>query len=58
VLALGGAGCLLPVAPGIPFLLAGLVILGRDYGWARQVLRRVRRWAARARTKVRAGTKA
>ena len=31
LLAIGIAGCVLPVIPGIPFSLAGLIILARDY---------------------------
>jgi len=38
LLLVGIAGCLLPLLPGIPFLLAGAAILGWDH-WA------VRPWA-------------
>jgi len=38
LLIVGIAGCLLPVIPGIPFLLGGAAILGWDH-WA------VRPWA-------------
>jgi hypothetical protein len=27
-----------PILPGIPFLLAGLVLLGRHYAWARRLI--------------------
>jgi uncharacterized membrane protein YbaN (DUF454 family) len=54
LLVVGVAGCVLPVAPGIPLVLAGLVILARDYKWARQVLRRGKRWLVRARARRRA----
>jgi hypothetical protein len=30
-LAIGVAGCLLPILPGIPFLLVGLKLLGPDH---------------------------
>jgi uncharacterized protein len=35
LIVLGLAGCLLPIAPGIPFLIAGLALLAEDYAWAR-----------------------
>ena len=54
LLALGIAGCLLPVIPGVPFLIAGLIILARDYKWARFALRRVKRWVVQARRRARA----
>ena len=54
LLALGIAGCLLPVIPGIPFALAGLLILGRDYAWARSALRTAKRWVVRMRRRARA----
>jgi uncharacterized membrane protein YbaN (DUF454 family) len=44
LLLLGVAGCLLPVIPGIPFLLAGAAVLGWDH-WA------VRPWAKYIRRK-------
>lgn len=43
LVALGVAGCLLPVVPGIPFLIAGAALLGpedplvrRFLGWAKR----------------------
>ncbi len=51
LLVAGVAGCVLPVAPGIPLVLAGLVVLGRDYHWARQTLQWVKRWVVRMRRK-------
>ncbi len=51
LLAVGVAGCLLPVAPGIPFLLAGLALLAPDYAWARLGMRKLKGWVARARKK-------
>ncbi len=44
LMVLGIAGCVLPVIPGIPLLIAGLIILGRDYEWARSALHRVKQW--------------
>ncbi|WP_260703416.1 PGPGW domain-containing protein [Edaphobacter flagellatus] len=49
----GIAGCILPVIPGVPLLLAGLLILARDYRWAKSMLHRVKRWGVRARRKAR-----
>ena len=36
---LGVAGLLLPVLPGAPLLIAGLVLLSADHHWARNCLR-------------------
>jgi uncharacterized protein len=41
---LGVAGLMLPVLPGIPLLIMGLVLLSADYRWARTCLRRVKLW--------------
>lgn len=49
----GIAGCILPVIPGVPLLLAGLLILAQDYAWAKGMLHRVKRWVVRARRKAR-----
>jgi uncharacterized membrane protein YbaN (DUF454 family) len=49
----GIAGCILPILPGVPLLLAGLLILARDYVWAKRTLRRVKRWAVKIRRKAR-----
>jgi len=54
LLVLGLAGCLLPVLPGIPFALAGLIILARDYSWAKTVLRKAKRKVVTLRRRVRA----
>jgi uncharacterized membrane protein YbaN (DUF454 family) len=42
---LGVAGLILPFLPGVPLLIAGLVMLSADYRWARNCLRRVKLWA-------------
>jgi uncharacterized protein len=54
LLVAGVAGCVLPVAPGIPFLLAGLALLAKDYAWARRAIRKMKRWLVQARKKIRA----
>jgi uncharacterized protein len=43
LIVIGIAGCLLPILPGIPFLLAGVAVLGTDHvlvrsahGWLRR----------------------
>jgi uncharacterized membrane protein YbaN (DUF454 family) len=41
---LGVAGVILPVLPGAPLLIAGLVLLSQDYRWARNCLDKVRLW--------------
>ena len=40
----GVAGLLLPVLPGAPLLIAGLVVLSADHRWARNYLRKVKLW--------------
>ena len=52
LLILGLAGCVLPIIPGIPLLIAGLIILGKDYAWARFALRKVKRLAVRIRRRA------
>jgi uncharacterized membrane protein YbaN (DUF454 family) len=54
LLAAGIAGCILPVIPGFPLVIAGLLILARDYVWAKRALHRAKRWAVHARRKMRA----
>jgi uncharacterized membrane protein YbaN (DUF454 family) len=54
LLVTGIAGCVLPIIPGIPLLLAGLLILSRDYVWARALLRKIKRKAVSVRRKARA----
>jgi uncharacterized protein YqgC (DUF456 family) len=46
---LGLAGLLLPVAPGVPLLIAGLALLAVDYPWARRWLDWVKARVARLR---------
>lgn len=40
---LGLFGIILPILPGIPFLLIGLFILSSKYVWAHQLLGKIRR---------------
>ena len=49
---LGIAGCVLPVIPGIPLLLAGLALLATEYAWAKVALARLKSWVDRARGKT------
>ncbi len=58
---LGVAGLFLPILQGILFLVIGLLILSREYTWARNLLRRfeerfpeVSKKASRAARRVRA----
>lgn len=52
LLALGIAGCLLPIAPGVPFLIAGLAILAHDYVWARRAKTRAKHYARKVKRKI------
>jgi len=54
LLAAGIAGCVLPVIPGIPLLLAGLLVLAQDYLWAKSALGKTKRWAVYVRRRTRA----
>ncbi|HEY7351791.1 MAG TPA: PGPGW domain-containing protein [Terriglobales bacterium] len=38
----GLLGIVLPILPGIPLLLVGLVILARHYSWAGRLLQKLR----------------
>lgn len=40
---LGVVGLLVPVLPGVLFLIAGLLILSTEYLWASHILTRLRR---------------
>jgi uncharacterized membrane protein YbaN (DUF454 family) len=53
LLLVGVLGLLLPLLPGIPLVIAGLVILSREYDWARRVLARVGRWRPAVSKKLR-----
>ena len=44
---LGIAGWILPIVPGWPFLIPGLVILAEQYHWAHRLLNWVKRKAGR-----------
>jgi hypothetical protein len=59
LIALGGAGLLLVGAvmvvlpgPGLPIVVAGLALLATEFAWARNAMRRIRRWAARGRRRT------
>jgi uncharacterized membrane protein YbaN (DUF454 family) len=43
-LMLGIAGLILPVLPGAPLLIAGLVLLSANHSWARNCLHKVKLW--------------
>ncbi len=42
IVGLGLVGIALPIVPGIPLLLLGLVVLSSEYVWAHQLLRKIR----------------
>ena len=44
LLILGVAGLMLPFLPGVPLLIAGLVMLSAQYRWARNCLSRMKLW--------------
>src|SRR5690242_1250421 len=43
LLAAGIAGLLLPILPGIPLAIAGLLILSREYAWAHRLIQALRK---------------
>jgi uncharacterized protein len=51
LLVLGAAGLMLPVLPGTPLLIAGLVMLSADHRWARDGLRRLKLWTRKLHTR-------
>lgn len=51
LLGLGLVGMVLPVLPGIPFLLAGVALLGTNHPWVRPFMARLRLWR-RKRTRA------
>ncbi|MBA2703656.1 MAG: DUF454 family protein [Blastocatellia bacterium] len=44
MIALGLIGLVLPIMPTIPFLLAGVALLGRDHPVVRPFIERLDRW--------------
>lgn len=42
----GVAGFVLPILPGTVLLVAGLLLWSSEFGWAKDVLARVRAWLA------------
>jgi uncharacterized membrane protein YbaN (DUF454 family) len=44
LIVLGLLGMLMPVLPGIPFLLAGVALLGSSHPWVRPFIARLRLW--------------
>ena len=55
---IGVAGCVLPVIPGIPLLIAGLAVLAVDRVWAARLLERVKEKWGKAKERVRTPQKA
>lgn len=50
----GIAGCILPILPGFPLVIAGLIVLAQDYLWAKHAVGKTKRWAVQLRRKARA----
>ena len=48
----GVAGCVLPIIPGVPLILAGLALLAEEYAWARRWTEKFKQWLARVRRKI------
>jgi uncharacterized membrane protein YbaN (DUF454 family) len=42
LIVLGAAGLFLPLLPGTPLLVLGLIVLSREYVWARRLMTRLR----------------
>lgn len=55
-LAAGVAGCILPVIPGIPLLIAGLGLLAVDSPWAARLRDRLKESVARRLSRERGGS--
>ncbi|HEY7911539.1 MAG TPA: hypothetical protein VIG62_06470 [Blastocatellia bacterium] len=51
LLAVGVLGTLLPIIPGIPFLILGAALIGKDHPLIRPFAERIERWRNRARGK-------
>ena len=49
LIAVGTIGMALPIIPGIPLLLAGVAVMGRDHRLLRPVFKRIDRWRQRRR---------
>ena len=47
--AVGILGCVLPIIPGIPILLAGVALLGPRHPLVRPFAERIERWRASVR---------
>jgi hypothetical protein len=46
---IGAIGCVLPIIPGIPMLIAGIALLGPHHPLVRPLARRIERWRASVR---------
>jgi hypothetical protein len=45
----GAIGCVLPIIPGIPMLIAGIALLGPHHPLVRPLAQRIERWRAAVR---------
>jgi uncharacterized membrane protein YbaN (DUF454 family) len=53
LLIVGAIGLLLPVMPGVPFVIAAVALLGHDHPLVRSMNRRLRQWRGRLSRKWR-----
>jgi uncharacterized membrane protein YbaN (DUF454 family) len=51
LLAVGVLGMLLPIIPGIPFLILGAALIGKDHPLIRPFVDRISRWRNRKQGK-------
>jgi uncharacterized membrane protein YbaN (DUF454 family) len=47
LITVGAVGMVLPIIPGIPLLLAGVAVMGRDHRLLRPVFKRIDAWRQR-----------
>ena len=48
----GIAGCVLPILPGVPLILAGLALLASEYSWAQRWMDKLKAWMIGVRKKL------
>lgn len=51
LMVVGVLGCILPIIPGVPLILAGLALLASEYAWAQRWMDAFKGWLARFKKK-------